>query len=66
MSIKQKLRGLILAGAIGLALLAGAPMRPDQIEDLLHQLSQPKVAHVLRDESDGRDDPSQTRDILGP
>jgi len=47
---------MLLIGAIGLALLTGAPMRPEEIEDLMHQMNQPKVAHALRDENDQGDD----------
>jgi hypothetical protein len=35
-----------------LAALAGVPMRPEEIEELMRQMNQPKLAHVLRDESD--------------
>lgn len=54
--MKQKFLKLVMIWAIGLALLAGAPMRPDQIEDLLNQINQPKVAHALRDETGRGDD----------
>ena len=57
MSIKEKLRRMLLVGAIGLALLTGTPMRPEEIEELMHQMNQPKVAHTLPDESDRGDDP---------
>ena len=56
MSIKEKFRRILLVGAIGLALLTGTPIRPEEIEDLMHQMNQPKLAHTLRDESDQRDD----------
>jgi len=55
-SVKEKARKMLLIGAIGLALLTGAPMRPEEIEDLMHQMNQPKVAHALRDENDQGDD----------
>jgi hypothetical protein len=56
-SIKEKLRRMLLVGAIGLALLTGTPMRPEEIEELMHQMNQPKVEHSLPDESDRGDDP---------
>ena len=52
MSIKQKFRNLLLVGTIALGLFIGIPMRPEQIEDLLHQVNQPKIAHVLRKQTD--------------
>ena len=37
------------------AALAGVPMRPEEIEELMRQMNQPKLAHVLRDEDDSGD-----------
>jgi hypothetical protein len=59
MSTKEKFRRILLFGAIGLALLTGTPMRPEEIEDLMHQMNQPKVAHTLPDECDQGDDPNR-------
>jgi hypothetical protein len=58
MSIKKKFRKILLIGAIGLALLTATPMRPEEIEELMHQMNQPKVAHTLPDESDQGDPPT--------
>ena len=33
-----------------LGALAGVPMRPEQIAELMQQMNQPKLAHVLPDE----------------
>jgi hypothetical protein len=40
-----------------MGVLSGVPMRPDEIQDLLNQMNQPKMAHVLRTENDIGDDP---------
>jgi hypothetical protein len=42
---------------------AGLPMRPEQIEELMRMLNQPKLAHVLPDESerDGGPEPPAPR-----
>ena len=37
--------------------LFGIPMRPEQIEELMHQMNQPKLAHVLDEEDDQGDPP---------
>jgi hypothetical protein len=42
-------------GALGLGLLAGAPMRPDEIEEPMHRMNQPKLACTLRREEDEGD-----------
>ena len=36
------------------------PMRPDEIEELLKDMSKPKIAHSLPDESLSGDDPEPT------
>ena len=38
------------------AALLGLPMRPEQIEELMHTMNQPKRAHELRDETHKGDD----------
>jgi len=56
MSIKKRLRSALLCLVLGMGSLIGAPMRPEEIEDLMHAMNQPKVARVLPDESDHGDD----------
>ena len=43
------------------AALMGSPMRPEEIEELMRQMNQPKLAHVLRDENDSGDGEPRTR-----
>jgi len=53
-SIKARLRTILLCAALELGVLSGVPMRPEEIRALMHQLNQPKMAHVLpTDEQDG-------------
>jgi len=42
--------------AVALGLFAGAPLNPNQIEELLHQVSQPKVAQTVRQHNEDEDD----------
>jgi len=47
------MRALVLA----LAMFCGSPaMTPEQVEELLSQLKEPKIAHTLPERSDGGDD----------
>ena len=55
MSIKQRLRSVFLCLVLCAALSMGAPMRPDEIAELMRALNQHKVAHTLRKESDDGD-----------
>ena len=55
MSWKKKLRVLVACMTLEMGVLFGVPMRPEQIEELMHQMNQPKLAHVLKEEADGGD-----------
>jgi hypothetical protein len=51
-STKQKIRNVVLSISLAIAVIAGAPMRPEEIEELLLQMNQPKIAHTLPETSD--------------
>jgi len=55
-SLKERLRILLACGVLELGVLMGAPMRPDQIQELMHQMNQPTLAHVLPSEEEAGDD----------
>jgi hypothetical protein len=52
MRVLPRLRTILVCTMLEFAALAGVPMRPEEIEELMRQMNQPKLAHVLRDESD--------------
>lgn len=56
-SIKNRMRTVLMCAVLEVGALAGVPMRPEQIVELMNAFSQPKVAHVLPSENDGGDDP---------
>jgi hypothetical protein len=56
-SLKKRLRVVLVCANLLLGVMVGSPMRPDQIEELMHQMNQPKMAHVLPTENDEGDDP---------
>jgi len=53
----SRLRTILVCAMLEYAAMMGAPMRPDEIEELMRQMNQPKLAHVLRDENDDGDPP---------
>jgi hypothetical protein len=57
-SLKKRLRVLLACAALELGVLAGVPMRPEQIRELMHQMNQPTIAHVLPSEEEAGDDDS--------
>ena len=58
-SLKKRLRIVMVCAILQLGLMIGAPMRPEQIEEFMHQMNQPKMAHVLPTEGEEGDDPLQ-------
>lgn len=52
MSLKHKLRKPLLITTLGIGSLIGVPMTPQEIEELLAQLSQPKIQVVIKEEAD--------------
>ena len=54
MSLARRLRVVFLCATLQLGVLVGVPMRPDEIQELMHQICQRKLAHVLpTDENSG-------------
>ena len=62
MSLKRRLRVVVVCATLQLGVMAGVPMRPDEVEKLMHQMNQPKMAHVLPTEGDEGDDPPEPTD----
>ena len=50
MSIKHRLRTLMLCVPLLLGAFAGMPMRPEEIQELLHSTNQQKIVHVIKEE----------------
>ena len=62
MSLKKKLRTMFLCAALELGVLSGVPMRPEEIRALMHQMNQPKLAHVLPSDEESGNDPTVRAD----
>ena len=52
MSVKHKLRKIMLIVTLGVGSLMGVPMTPEEIEDLLYRMSQTKIEVVVKEEKD--------------
>ena len=55
MSLTRRLRTLFFCCLLEFGVLGGAPVRPEQIRELMQQLNQPKLAHVLPAEEEPGD-----------
>ena len=58
MSLKHRLRTLFACALLEAGALAGVPMRPEQIRELMHAMNVPALAHVIPSEDDEGDKPS--------
>jgi len=66
MRLSPRLRTILVCAMLEYAALVGSPMRPEEIEELMRNMNQPKLAHVIPDESDhgdGDPEPPTTNQI---
>jgi len=62
--LRGRLRTVLVCTMLEAGVMLGMPVRPQEIEELLQTMNQPKVAHVLREEhekDDGDDDAVQEK-----
>lgn len=57
MSLKARLRTIVMCAALELGVLSGVPMRPEEVRALMNQINQPKLAQVLPTDDQSGDDP---------
>lgn len=58
MSLKARLRTILCCVTLEVGTLMGLPMRPEQIQDLMHTLNQPKLAQTTPEDADSGDGPA--------
>jgi hypothetical protein len=51
-SVKNTLGKILLIATLGVGSLMGVPMTPEEIEELLYRMSQPKIEDVVKEEND--------------
>ena len=47
MSIRSRFRSLLLCTALLWGVFAGVPMRPEEIEELMRSMNQPKIEYTI-------------------
>jgi hypothetical protein len=52
MSLKGRLRTLVLCLPLLLGSIAGVPMRPEEIENLMHSMNQQKIVVTISEENE--------------
>jgi len=58
-SLREKLRTMLVCAFLEVGVLSGVPMRPEEIRALLSQMNQPSLAHVLPADEESGDDPPE-------
>lgn len=58
MSMKHKLRTLLLCLPLLAGALGGLAMRPEEIEELMHNMNQQKIAYTIPVEEENEDNPA--------
>lgn len=56
MSFKHRLRTLLICLPLLLGALGGMPMRPEEIEELMHSTNAQKIGYTIATESDNGDE----------
>jgi hypothetical protein len=62
--MRARLRVVLACACLEVGALSGVPMRPEQIQELMHTMNQPKLAHVVpveREQGDGPPEGEQSR-----
>lgn len=52
MSIRRRLRTALCCAVLQVGVVIGVPMRPEQIQELMRDLSAPKIARTIPDEGE--------------
>jgi hypothetical protein len=55
MRLSPRLRTILVCAMLEYAALVGSPMRPEEIAQLMRNMHQPKLAHVIPDKNDHGD-----------
>jgi hypothetical protein len=50
--MKSKLRSLLLSMTLLAGVFGGVPMRPEEIEELMRSISQPKIEYTIPDKEE--------------
>ena len=52
---RQHLRTIFLCAVVEFAVMAGVPMRPEEIRELMQTMNRPKIVHTLPEEKESGD-----------
>jgi hypothetical protein len=53
---RQRLRTILVCCVLEFGAVIGVPMRPEEIEELMHTMNQPTIVHTIQDEHGSGDD----------
>jgi hypothetical protein len=56
MSLKRRFQKVLLCLFLGMGIFVGMPMRPEEIEELMHDMNRQTIACTIPGESDNAED----------
>jgi hypothetical protein len=56
MRLKNRFCKFVFCTMLAVASIGGAPLRPEEVDELMHAMNQPKIAHTLPDDAENGDD----------
>jgi hypothetical protein len=65
-SIKRRLRNLLVCLPLLLGAFSGMPMRPEEIEELMHSMNRQRIEYTIPQESGDGKEPLPRLPELGP
>jgi hypothetical protein len=57
MRLRGRFYRFVFCTMLAAASIGGAPLRPEEVEELMHTMNHPKIAHTLPDDAENGDDP---------
>ena len=58
--MKKRFRNILLCLVLGMGSQLGLPMRPEEIDELMRTMNQPKIVRRVAEEQERGDDPPPT------
>lgn len=56
MGFRGRFCKLVFCSVLAVASIGGAPMRAEEVEELMHSMNEQKVAHTVPDDAESGDD----------
>jgi hypothetical protein len=66
MSFRSRFGKAVFCAMLAFSSIAGAPMRPDEVEELMHKMNETKVVCTVAGDAENGEDAIASRSTLSP